>query len=139
VLDHEWNALGDGHTDKRTEELFVQFIGTIVETAPRNELEQSIRARLLDMAQRTSERRNERVSKSLTRIPPTLAALVNSIAAVLVLSIFVYPFREWATGAVCFTISATVIWLANLVMMDTDNPLKGIWNVSPQPFRDLKL
>jgi hypothetical protein len=25
------------------------------------------------------------------------------------------------------------------VMMDTDNPLKGIWNVSPQPFVDLKL
>jgi len=24
-------------------------------------------------------------------------------------------------------------------MMDTDNPLKGIWNVSPQPFVDLKL
>ena len=139
VLDHEWQALGDGRRDKRTEELFVQLIGVVVETAPSNEAEQAIHIRLLDMVQRTGDRRDERVAKSLTRIPPTLAALVNTVAGVLVLSIFVYPFRYWVTGALCFTLAACVIWLANLVMMDTDNPLKGIWNVSPQPFADLKL
>jgi hypothetical protein len=139
VLDHEWQALGDGRRDKRTEELFVQLIGVVVETAPSNEAEQAIHIRLLDMVQRTGDRRDERVAKSLTRMPPTLAALVNTVAGVLVLSIFVYPFRYWVTGALCFTLAACVIWLANLVMMDTDNPLKGIWNVSPQPFADLKL
>ena len=139
VLDHEWQALGDGRRDKRTEELFVQLINVVVETKPRDEAEQAIYVRLLDMTQKTSDRRDERVAKSLTRIPPTLAALVNTVAGVLVLSIFVYPFRYWVTGALCFTLAACVIWLANLVMMDTDNPLKGIWNVSPQPFADLKL
>ena len=139
VLDHEWQALGDGRRDKRTEELFVQLIGVVVETAPNNEAEQAIHVRLLDMVQRTGDRRDERVAKSLTRMPPTLAALVNTVAGVLVVSIFVYPFRFWVTGALCFTLAACVIWLANLVMMDTDNPLKGIWNVSAQPFADLKL
>jgi hypothetical protein len=139
VLDHEWQALGDGRRDKRTEELFVQLIGVVVETAPSNEAEQAIHIRLLDMVQRTGDRRDERVAKSLTRMPPTLAALVNTVAGVLVLSIFVYPFRYWVAGALCLTLAACVIWLANLVMMDTDNPLKGIWNVSPQPFADLKL
>ena len=139
VLDHEWQALGDGRRDKRTEELFVQLIGVVVETAPSNEAEQAIHIRLLDMVQRTGDRRDERVAKSLTRMPPTLAALVNTVAGVLVLSIFVYPFRYWVAGALCLTLAACVIWLANLVMMDNDNPLKGIWNVSPQPFVDLKL
>ena len=139
VLDHEWKALGDGRRDKHTEELFVQFIHTVVEIAPRSEAEHAIRARLLDMAQKASERRDERVAKCLTRIPPTLAALVNVVAGVLVLLIFVYPFRYWFTGVACFTLAAGVIWLANLVMMDTDNPLKGIWNVSPQPFSDLRV
>jgi hypothetical protein len=139
VLDHEWQALGDGRRDKRTEELFVQLIGVVVETAPSNEAEQAIHIRLLDMVQRTGDRRDERVAKSLTRMPPTLAALVNTVAGVLVLSIFVYPFRYWVAGALCLTLAACVIWLANLVMMDNDNPLKGIWNVSPQPFADLKL
>ena len=139
VLDHEWQALGDGRRDMRTEELFVQIINSVVEITPRNEGEQAIRVRLLDMAQKTSDRRDERVAKSLTRIPPTLAALVNTVAGVLVLLIFVYPFRYWVTGALCFTLAGGVIWLANLVMMDTDNPLKGIWNVSPQSFADLRL
>jgi fatty acid desaturase len=123
----------------RTEELFVQIINVVVEITPRNEGEQAIRVRLLDMVQKTSDRRDERVAKSLTRIPPTLAALVNTVAGVLVLLIFVYPFRYWVTGALCFTLAGGVIWLANLVMMDTDNPLKGIWNVSPQSFADLRL
>ena len=139
VLDHEWQALGDGRREKRTEELFVQLINVVVETAPRNEAEQAIHVRLLDMVQKTSDRRDERIAKSLTRIPPTLAALVDTVAGVLVLLIFVYPFRFWVTGALSFTLAACVVWLANLVMMDTDNPLKGIWNVSPRPFADLKV
>ncbi len=139
VLDHEWPALGDGRRDRLTEELFVQIINAVVETTPRNETEHAIRVRLLDMVQKTSDRRDERVAKSLTRIPPTLAALVNTVAGALVLLIFVYPFRYWVTGALCFTLAACIIWLANLVMMDTDNPLKGIWNVSPRPFADLKV
>lgn len=139
VLDHEWAALGDARRDKRTEDVFAQFISVVVETKPRNEAEQAVHVRLLDMAQRLSERRDDRIAKPLTRIPPTLAALVNTVAAVLVLLIFVFPFRFWVTGAACFTVAAGVIWLANLVMMDTDNPLKGIWNVTPQPFADLKL
>ncbi len=139
AVDHEWQALGDGRRDQRAEELFAQIVHAVVEATPRSEAEQDIRIRLLDMVQKTSDRRDERVAKSLTRIPPTLAALVNTVAGLLALLIFVYPFRYWVTGALCFTLAASVIWLANLVMMDTDNPLKGIWNVSPQPFNDLRL
>ena len=50
VLDHEWQALGDGRRDMRTEELFVQIINVVVEITPRNEGDQAIRVRLLDMA-----------------------------------------------------------------------------------------
>lgn len=32
---------------------------------------------------------------------------------------------------------AAVLFLANFVMTDTDNLLKGVWNVSPQTFADL--
>ena len=66
VLDHEWQALGDGRRDKRTEELFVQLIGVVVETAPSNEAEQAIHIRLLDMVQRTGDRRDERESRTST-------------------------------------------------------------------------
>jgi len=90
------------------------------------------------MAQKASEHRDERVAKSLTRIPPTLAGLVNTIAGVLLL-IFVYPFHHWVTGVSCFTLVAVVLFLSDFVIRDTDNPLKGVWNVSSRSFSDIKL
>jgi hypothetical protein len=43
--------------------LFVQFINAVVETKPRNETEKAIHTRVLDMAQKTSDRRDERVAR----------------------------------------------------------------------------
>lgn len=139
VLKSEWLSLGDGRVDAQADAVFSKFLKSVVEPGPISEPEQAMHARLIDMAQKSSECRDERVSKSLTRIPPTLAGLVNTIAGVLLLLIFVYPFQFWYSGACCFTLIAAVLFLANFVMMDTDNPLKGVWNVSPQPFSDLKL
>jgi hypothetical protein len=139
VLKYEWQALGDGKRDRQAEEFFDHFMNAVAQSTPENEAEQVLKTRLLDMAHKASECREERVAKSLTRIPPTLAGLVNTIAFVLLLLIFVYPFHHWVAGGVCFTLVAFVLFLANFVMTDTDNPLKGVWNVSPQPFVELRL
>jgi hypothetical protein len=139
VLQYEWRSLGDGERDEQADQLFSRFLNTVVEATPRSDAEQVIHARLLDLALKTREYHDERVSKTLTRIPPTLAGLVNTIAGVILLLIFVYPFHHWLAGVSCFIIVAVVLFLANFVMMDTDNPLKGIWNVSPKPFSDLRL
>ena len=139
VLQYEWQALGDGQRDRQAEEHFKHFASVVVEAAPKSETERAVHSRLLDIVLRTSGCRDERVSKSLTRIPPTLAGLVKTIAGVLLLLVFVYPFRHWLAGGACFVVVAMVLFLANFVMTDTDNPLKGVWNVSPQPFVDLRL
>jgi hypothetical protein len=134
VLNSEWLALGDGQKDDQAEKLFLRVVNSVIEATPQKEAEQMMRLRLIDMVQRTSQCRDERVAKSLTRIPPTLAGLVNLIAGVLLLLIFVYPFHHWVAGVSCFVLVAVVLFLANFVLMDTDNPLKGTWNVSPEPF-----
>ena len=139
VLKYEWQALGDGKRDRQAEELFNHFMNVVAQSVPENEAEQVLKIRLLDMAHKASECREERVAKSLTRIPPTLAGLVNTIAFVLLVLIFVYPFHHWVAGGVCFMVVAFVLFLANFVMTDTDNPLKGVWNVSPQPFGELRV
>ena len=139
VLRYEWPALSDGNKDPRADEVFRHFVNVVVEAAPRSEAEQFPYAHLFALVQKISERRDERVAKSLTRIPPTLAGLVNTIAGILLLLIFVYPFHYAVAGACCFSLVAAVLFLANFVMTDTDNPLKGAWNVSPRPFSDLKL
>jgi len=138
VLRHEWGALGDGRSDPQAETIFLKFLASVVEATPRTDGEQRMHARLIDMAQKASERRDERVARSLTRIPPTLSALVQTIASMLLLLVFVYPFRYWYTGAAGFVLVAALLFLANFVMVDTDNPLKGVWNVSSAPFGAIK-
>lgn len=139
VLQYEWQALGDGKRDRQAEEFFNHFMNAVAQSISENDAEQAIHSRLLDMAHQASACREERVAKSLTRIPPTLAGLVNTIAGVLLLLIFVYPFHHWVAGGACFVVVAFVLFLANFVMTDTDNPLKGVWNVSPRPFGELRL
>ncbi|MDR3702217.1 MAG: DUF4239 domain-containing protein [Candidatus Sulfopaludibacter sp.] len=134
VIRSEWDALGDGRPDAQADPIFSKLLTSVVESVPRTDEQRLIQARLIDSAQKAGERRHERVSKSLTRIPPTLAALVKTIAALLLLLVFVYPFRQWSTGACGLVMVAALLFLANLVMVDTDNPLKGIWNVSSAPF-----
>ncbi len=137
VLRYEWPALGDGRKDKQAEEMFLHFMNAVVAAIPKGE-GQTFYVRLLDMAQKVSEHRDERVSKSLTRIPPTLAGLVSTIAGVLLVLVFMYPFHYGLAGGACFVLVAAGLYLANFVMTDTDKPLKGVWNVSPQPFADLR-
>jgi hypothetical protein len=37
----------------------------------------------------------------------------------------------------CFLLLGVVLFVANLVMTDTDNPFQGVYNISPKPFSDL--
>jgi hypothetical protein len=137
ALKSEWDALGQRRRDKQAEEAFAQLISTVVDIVPSTPSQEAMHARLIEMARRTSEHRDDRISKSLTQIPPTLIRLVDTMACALLLLVFLYPFRHWGAGLACFALLALVLFLANMVMRDTDNPFKGIWNVSSKPFADL--
>jgi len=138
VLKSEWDFLGDGQRDKQSEALFSQLVKAVVDLVPQTDAEWAMRVRLIDIVQEAGERRGARVANSLKRLPPTLASLVNTIAGVLLCLVFIYPFHHWLTGSACFAVVGVVLFLANFTMKDTDNPLKGLWNVSPRPFADLK-
>ena len=138
VLRHEWDSLGEGRIDQQADQMFVRLVASVVETVPRADEHKLIHARLVDMVQEAAQRRDERVAKSLTRIPPTLSALVKTIALMVFFLVFVYPFHTFLAGAWGLLLVSILLFLANLVMVDTDNPLKGIWNVSPAPFGEFK-
>ena len=59
---------------------------------------------------------------------------MHTLAAALALLMFFYPFHNWVAGMCCFLLVAAILFLANLVMTDTDNPFKGVYNVSPEAF-----
>jgi len=133
----EWEALGNRQRDQEAEKSFAGLLNTVIRTVPANPAEEILHAGLVELARKAGEHRDERISKSLTRIPPTLVWLVSMMAAALLLLVFVYPFHHSLVGASCFILLALVLFFANLVMTDTDNPFQGVCNVNPQPFSDL--
>jgi len=137
VHKYEWPALAAGHRDQSAERLFSELTDCVIQVGPATPAEEMIHLRLIDIVRKAGEHRDERVAKSLTRIPPTLVWLVRAMAAALLLLVCVYPFHHWLAGAGCLAIVALVLGLADFVMMDTDNPFEGVCNLNPKPFADL--
>jgi hypothetical protein len=132
----EWAALAERRRDQQTERAFSELIAAAIQV-PAGPGREAAHQRLVDMARKAGEHRDERITKSLTRIPETLLGLVKTMAGLLLLLVFVYPFQHWVTGLGCFAAIAIVLFLADLVITDTDNPFRGVCNVSPRPFLDL--
>jgi hypothetical protein len=139
VADSEWHSLGEGRKDPSTEKAFAVLMNVVIRTAPASPSEEALIARLTDITRRISHERDERIAKSLTRIPPTLLGLVRIMAGSLLLLVFWYPFHSLPLGLGCFVLLAVILFLSNVVMTDTDNPFDGIFNVSPKPFSELML
>lgn len=139
VVRSEWPALGERHRDKSTEKAFSELVDVVLRVEPVTPEEAVMHQRLIDIAKEAGEHRDERLTKSLTKIPATLIHLVHTLAGALALLMFFYPFHNWVAGMCCFLLVAAVLFLANLVMTDTDNPFKGVYNVTPEPFSDLKV
>jgi VIT1/CCC1 family predicted Fe2+/Mn2+ transporter len=137
VLGREWDELGEGRKEGQTEEAFAKLVAVVVGVSPKDENEQFLREHLFEILRTLSRHRDERIARSLTRMPPTLSGLVKLIAGILLLLIFLYPFHSTLAGAACLFIASLVLFLANFVMTDTDNPLKGVWNVRPDAFSEL--
>lgn len=137
VLKSEWASLAARRRDLRAEKAFSEIVDAVLSTTRNGPEEEAAFQRVIDIVQEAGQHRDERSTKSLTRIPPTLMRLVQTMEVVLLLLIFVYPFHHWLAGLACFVLLALVLFLANLVMEDTDNPFEGVCNVSPQPFSDL--
>lgn len=135
----EWHALGEHRKDLSTEKSFSALVSSVIRITPAGATEAAAHQRLIDIAQRLAKQRDERIAKSLTRIPTTLLLLVRMMVVVLLALVFVYPFHSWGVGAACFSVVGIILFFSNLVMTDTDNPFDGIFNVSSRPFEEVML
>lgn len=133
----EWKALADRRRDRQTEKAFAELMSEVVGVKAETPQQEAVYHRLVDIVRRAGEHRDERVTKSLTRIPGTLTRLVSTMSVVLLFLVFVYPFRHMAAGLGCWIVVEVVLSLARVVMTDTDNPFEGVCNVSSQPFAEI--
>lgn len=137
ISETEWGQLANGERTERTERQFGELISTVASIRPQDETERVAYARLLEIANRASTHRAERLSLSVKRIPRTLLVLVTLSAAVLLALLFVFPFRSVVLGVASLVVTALLLFLAHFVITDLDNPFAGIWNVTPESFEQL--
>jgi len=83
VIQSEWQALGQREKDPATEKYFTTLMTVVIRDVPANAEEEAIHQRLIDIAREAGEHRDERITKSLTRIPPTLMGFVHALSAAL--------------------------------------------------------
>jgi len=137
VVESEWGALSNCEGTDRTDKLFAGIISSVTEVKPADESERTIEERLLEIANQASSHRDERLALSVKRIPRTLLLFVTLTALMILFLLFFYPFHNMALGMVSVAITTMLLFLANFVLTDLDNPFEGTWNVNNRAFDDL--
>jgi hypothetical protein len=139
VVKSEWTALAERQRDRYSEQAFTELLEAVLQCPHASPQDEAVYQRLIDIVREAGGHRDERLTKSLTQIPATLIQLVHIMETGLLLLVLLYPFHHWTAGMCCFLLVAVILFLANLVMTDTDNPFKGVYNVSPRAFSDLRI
>ncbi len=137
VVETEWNALSATEGTDKTDRLFSAVVSSVTEMEPEDDTERIVYQRLLEIANRASAHRDERLALSVKRMPQTLLLFVRVTAAMILFLLLFFPFRNVALGLLSIAITTMVLFYANFVLTDLDNPFEGTWNVGSEPFAQL--
>lgn len=137
VAETEWRALAASEETEKTDKLFSAVISGVTDVKPEDDTERILYQRLLEIANQASAHRDERLALSIKRMPQTVLVFVSLTASMVLLLLFLFPFRNLAIGLVSIAIMTTLLCFAHFVLTDLDNPFEGTWNVGSEPFSDL--
>lgn len=137
VVESEWGVLARGDDTERTDKLFSAIISSVTELKPESDAEFRLQEHLLEIVNRASAHRDERLAVSAKRIPRTLLLFVTLTALSILFLLFFFPFGNLALGAISIALATMLLYFAHFVLTDLDNPFQGTWNVGVEPFNDL--
>ena len=137
VAETEWKTLSAREEIDNTDKRFSAVVSSITEVQPEDDTERILYQRLLEIANQASADRDERLALSVKRMPQTLAAFVALTAAMILFLLFFFPFGNLVLGLMSIAITTMLLFFANFVLTDLDNPFEGTWNVGSEPFAEL--
>jgi hypothetical protein len=137
VTETEWRALAASEKTDKTDKLFATLISSVADVKPEDDAERVIYQRLLEIANQASAHRDERIALSVKRMPQTLLIFVTLTSSMILFLLFFFPFRNIGLGLVSIAITTMLLFFANFVLTDLDNPFEGTWNVGSEPFVEL--
>lgn len=82
-----------------------------------------------------SETRTERTNQSLSRLPVLLKIFLYLTSGFALLTLLIMPFAEMVYSFI--TVGTLAFFLAMILQIidDLDNPFRGNWNITPEPFK----
>lgn len=137
VADTEWRALSRQEETSKTDRLFAEIVTAVTGIRTEDEAERGVYGCLLEIAAQASAHRDERLALSVKRMPQTLFVFVAVTACTILLLLFFYPFHSPALGLVSIAVTTLLLYFANFVLTDLDNPFEGTWNLRSEPFAEL--
>jgi hypothetical protein len=126
VTESEWGILSRGEDSERTDKLFSGIISSVTDATATDESERRAHDRLLEIANRASGHRDERLALSVKAHPAHTSSVRDLDRMHDSVSALFYPFHKLA-----------LLGFAHFVLTDLDNPFAGTWNVDAKPFDDL--
>jgi hypothetical protein len=122
--------LAMGNTSELAEERFDSMCQAVRGIEVNDPKDQVIYGELLRALTRVNDARDDRLSVSTTRIPPTLWSLVVFASCVLFAGFLVLGIQSFVLSVgISATVAGTLAFLLS-VIQDMDNPFDGVWNVS---------
>jgi len=137
VVESEWATLSHQKSTEKTDRLFSSVISSVTEAKLEDASGGRVHERLLEISNQASAHRQERLAVSAKRMPRTLMLFVTVTACTIPFLFLFFPFQNLALGIISIAIATMLLFFANFVLTDLDNPFEGTWNVNSNAFNEL--
>ncbi len=139
VIEGKFKNLGSGERGKVTAQKFRRIADVIRNINFDDDHDSLVFSQILEHYGDMGQIRTERLNQSLTRLPILLKLFIYIASFFALLTFIAMPFSNLYYGMVSVLIIGFLQAMIFQIIEDLDNPFKGHWNLTPEPFaRSLK-
>ena len=134
VVDDDWPALADNRLGERADASFRQLVVEVLGLTPENQVQQDLRARILDDVDAMSDARQDRLSAALAQ--PRVFYMLSFLAFLVTMALFgVYKYRP--TLVVLLLFYAGFIGLMLYLVLALSDPFQGVLGIDPDQITEV--
>jgi hypothetical protein len=135
IVKEKFQALGSGERSAATAHAFRQISSVIRSIKSEGTHDSVVFTQIVDHYGKLHDIRSDRVNQSLARLPKLLKTFLYISSFLAMGTLTIMPFANWyyqvfSVGGLTF-----IITMIFQVVEDLDNPFKGYWNITTEPFQ----
>lgn len=134
IIKSKFKMLGNGERNTSTALNFRQISSVIKSVEFANNQKLIIFNQIVEHYGKLHEIRTERVNQSLTRLPKLLKIFLYLSSFLAIGALIVMPFANWYYQILTVGGLTFIITMIFQLVEDLDNPFKGYWNITTEPF-----